>query len=686
MCKLHSKYLLVLSIILLSLPSISFGQRLQYFNGEYTIMDSVKGRAIYAFYEISEDSIQYQGNFSFNSDLILKEEAMRVSNVAIQGNFRRGIKRGRWEYEQSVYDVTLLGIKNLKVESHLDGEQFRIIGNYQDGRPHGVWQTQRNRIIESKPVGRSVTSSLRFQNGVATGQYSFDREIDGHQVSVQGSFDNEGFMDGAWNLQYYHNKREIIENRKYIKGFLTEILVVEIDSTNARDTLYDVVFYDVKDRLVALSSGIEDINYQKGERGFGVEFDNGYRDEDPERQCQRKGNEFLNEVFEIFDAKRSIIGVISEIYPPTINFTRRFKYIYPEEEIEKSKELLSLVSRSKSEVDSIISLPAIKLNRQRNDSTAMAYAFLEHADDVLARIQRVTDRIKSGYFDYINRDAFYKDGVPGLTNVFSLSYESGSRTRKFDIEYSQYITGPDSLVENLNQFYEELLGKIDVWTAWLNQKISVIQKEKEIQEIDQQIVDLLNKVNLMYVGQQKDTLLVSPTDVQAIIKGAAQQRSKLQREVFERFENELREDMIRDYATTEVLEQRLAKGKRIVDLTQAMVDVFMDLEKIDRMPASLDSAFTIYRENPFFDRMLESRIRTNIYNKGVERLLPEMRRELLRYRTGKELSEKVDEIKRLNQRMRELADSPNDDEDVKRLDRRMRRENVPDRIKRLLGL
>ncbi|TVQ76122.1 MAG: hypothetical protein EA358_10135 [Flavobacteriales bacterium] len=686
MLSIHKKSIFIICLLLLGLPFTSYSQRLLYFNGDYTIMDTVKGRAIYAYYAISDDSIQFQGSFRFNSDLLLKEEAMRVSNVEIQGNFSRGIKRGKWEYEQSVYDVTLLGIKNLRVESELNGEQFRVLGNYRNGRPHGTWQTQRSRIEASKAVGKSVTSSLSFQDGVATGNYEYERDIDGRKVTVKGSFDDNGFMNGEWNLQYFNEGLEFIENRNYTKGFLTDILVISVDSVNTRDTLYDLVFYDVKDRLTALYAGIDDLNFEIGEKGFGLDFDNGYRDEDPEQQCQQKGNQFLRDVFEIFDAKKSIIGVISEIHPPIINFTRRFKYIYPDEDIERAEDLLSRVSHSLKEVDSIISLPAIKLNRQRNDSTAMAYAFLEHAENVLVRIERAARRINTDFFDYNNRDIFFKDGVPGLTKTFNLKYDFNNRSRNFNVEYSRYIIGPDSLVENLDRFYQELQNKMSIWIAWVDEKISIIQKEKEIQEIDQQIVDLFNKLNLIYVGQKTDSLFVLPTDKGALIRGAAMQKSQLQREVFDRFENQLREDMVRDYATTESFEQRVTKGNRIIDLSQAMVDVFYDLEKIDRMPESLDSAFIIFRENPFFDRMLESRIRSNIYSKGVERLLPDMRRELLRFKTGAELREKVEEIKRLNERLIELANAPNEDEDVKRLDRRMRRENLPDRIKRLLGL
>lgn len=683
---IYKRFLFVNCILLLSFSYSLHSQSLRYYNGEFTIMDTVKGRAVFAYYDLSEDSIQYQGSFSFNSDLLIKEESMRVSNIAIQGNFARGLKRGKWEYEQSIYDVTLLGIKNLRVETQLDGEQFRIIGNYLNGKPNGLWQTQRNQIVESKIAGRTVTSSLNFKDGIASGNYEFEREINGQKVYVKGSFDNDGYMNGKWDLHYFYDETEIIENRNYVQGFLTHILVLTVDSTNTRDTLYDVALYDVKDRLTAIFSGLEDLDFKFGEVGFGVEFNNGYRDEDVELQSQQKGNQLLQDVFEIFDAKKSIIGMISEIHPPQINFTRRFRYVYPEDEIEQAVDLLKRVSHFRNEVDSVISLPAIKLNRQRNDSTALAYAFLEHAENVLTRIERVASLVNSDFFDYSNRSLFYKDGVPGLTDAFTLKYEFANRPKSFKVEYSQYLTGPDSLIENLDRFYQELNEKMVFWLAWIDQKISLIQEEKEIREIDQQIVDLMNKLNVIYAGQETDTLLTLPTDIGALIKGAAKQRSQLQREVFERFENQLREEMIRDYATTENFEQRILKGNRIIELTQVMASVFYDLDKIDRMPQSLDSVFTIYRENPFFDRPLESRIRGNIYSKGVERLLPEMRRELLRFRNGADLKAKVEEILRLNDRLIELAKASSDDEDVKRLDRRMRRENVPDRIKRLLGL
>ena len=102
------------------------------------------------------------------------------------------------------------------------------------------------------------------------------------------------------------------------------------------------------------------------------------------------------------------------------------------------------------------------------------------------------------------------------------------------------------------------------------------------------------------------------------------------------------------------------------------------------MPSSLDSAFTRYIPNPFFDRPAESRIKSHIYQRGAVRLF-EYYKELLKNASDHiEINERVEQIFRLRERLTELA--ARDDEETDRINKSLRRENVPERIKRILGL
>ncbi len=687
--KLKTKWLILLCVFTLS--NVLQAQRLQFYNGNFTVMDTVTGNATYAFYQIDEDSIQLQGEFDFLSDLYQEEDVLNVKKISIKGNFRRGVKRGNWEYEQSYYTVTLDRIRNLKLESTLNGMQLRITGNYLDGKANGVWQTKRIQVVDSKAQGSSVNSKLNFVNGVANGNFTYEMKVDGEPLSISGKFSQDGFMDGVWKMRYTRDSIIIQEERKYSDGILTELLKVEFYNEDKSDTVASVSFYDAKDRLVGILSKTEELNFKLGDKGFGVLFDNGYRRNDIRRRSQEEGNEFLKEVFRVFDAKKSVIGAVADPTPPTINFTRRFEYVYPENEdsiIDVIKPLLDIMSKR---VDTLLDNPTFDINRRTDTLLAKGYAFVRLAQDKVERSKEVIEKINNGDFRYTYRDNYYGKGVPGLNEADTLEYtvEGKKKTLVFQSDY--YVDSPDNLVENLYKFLRDVENQLNDKLKNVEGVIVERQKEEKIYEMDLALIKTFRQLSSIYgnVEALDDTAVAiqDPLDVEKFfLQDKSKQASPLQLALYERFVDNKKDELLTKYSAEEGYEEKLIIGEQLLDIMGALIDVNPLLYDIDQMPEQLDSAFTIYTENPFFDRMMESKILTNIYDKGVTRLLPYYIDELKRYRSGSDIRKRVDEIFALRNRLIELSETKEGDEDVRRLDRRLRRENVPDRIRRLLGL
>ncbi len=676
--------LLQLVVLMTSLGSVLNAQQIQYYNGDYTILDSIEGTAIYAFYQIDEDSIQYQGRFDFRSHLILKDRSMDIEKVVINGMFRRGLKRGTWEYEQSAYNVRFDEIKGLDLKTSLNGEQFKVIARYDNGMPIGRWETQRVKVKDSKPQGRSVNSSLQFKEGLANGPFNYAYAIGGVDVSATGRFSEDGFMDGKWRLLYLNPDDVLVEEtRLYQNGFLTDLLRI---NKATKDTLNEVSYVDVKDRLVALKVTPNEVNYRKGDKGFGLLFDNGYRKADVRRYAQVQGNDFLREVFGVYDVKHSIIGAISEPMPPVINFTRRFQFIYPETDDSIIAVLEPKLKQMADTMGSLIDNATFQLNKTTTDSLAKAYVLFQHAQNKVELVQNVINRIENGDFDFLYRDIYYEDGVPGLRDPDTLKYTINKREKTLVVEMVNAVTSPDDLLLNLQKYTDELNQMYLSWYNGIRGKLESLQKEEVVMEMDKAIVELSQKLTKRYSEVPQDSLIMAPSDLEFVMLDPNQGLSPLQREMFSVFTEEKRASLISDYAGESSYDRKIEHGEKIIGILRALIDVYPMLSEIDRMPKSLDSSFTRYTENPFFYRPMESKFLTNIYTKGVERLLPHMVNELKRFRTGEDIRTQVDEILALRKRLEELANSPDDDGDVKRLDRRMRRENVPDRIKRLLGL
>ncbi|MCH8546228.1 MAG: hypothetical protein LAT54_05805 [Cryomorphaceae bacterium] len=686
--KLKGKWLLLLCIF--ASVQVINAQQLQFYNGEFTVMDTVKGNATYAFYQISEDSVQLQGEFKFLSDLYQEENVLNVKKVSIQGNFRRGVKRGNWEYEQSYYTVTLNRIRNLNLESTLNGMQLKISGSYVNGKANGVWQTKRVQVVDNKPQGSSVNSRLNFVDGIASGNFSYDMKVNGEPLTITGKFSDNGFMDGLWKMRYTRDSITVIEERNYSDGILTDLIKIEFNEGKS-DTVASVSFIDAKDRLVGLLSKTESLNFKLGEKGFGVLFDNGYRRNDIRRRSQEDGNAFLEEVLKVFDAKKSVIGAVADPTPPTINFTRRFEYVYPENEdsiIDVMKPLLDNMSKH---VDTLLDNPTFDINRRTDTLLAKGYAFVRLAQDKVERSKEVIKKINEGEFQFTYRDSYYSKGVPGLNEADTLEYTVDGKKKILVFQSDYYVDSPDDLVDNIYKFLRDLDDQLNDKLKNVEGVIVERQKEQKIYEMDLALIKTFRKLSSIYgnVEALNDTVetIIDPMDVEMLFtKDKTKQASPLQLALYERFVDNKKDELLTKYSGEEDFEEKLKIGKQLLDMMNALIDVFPVLSEIDLMPEQLDSNFTIYTENPFFERKMESKILTNIYSKGVKVLLPHLVDELKLYRSGGDIRIKVEEIVALRKRLNELVDYPEDNQDVRRLDRRLRRENVPARIKRLLGL
>ncbi|MCC5918083.1 MAG: hypothetical protein JJU02_12245 [Cryomorphaceae bacterium] len=664
-----------------------FSQGLKYYNGPFTVLDSVEGRAVYAYYPIDEDSIQFQGRFSFSSRLLLAEEKSDVRQLLIDGGFSRGLKNGSWNYELGKFEVQLHEIRDLKLKASLEGIQFVIKGNYRNGIPSGQWQTIRFRVEDSKQVGHASNSEIFFEDGIAKGTFRFTKKDQHHDFLAQGDFDDNGFFHGSWLLEYIIDSVPYLEKRQYNHGFLVELELFSLEDGKIADTNYILSFTDVKDKLLELVISSDSANFRKGEKSFGIEFNSGYRLDDPRIEAQKQGNSFLKSVFEAYDVKKSIIGAIAEPRPPIIRFTTRFLYKYPEIEDSIINVILKKTEIFKSEIDTFLNNPSLTLNRNKTDSLSKSYAYFQYAKKKVQRIEDLATRIQDGEFDFVNRAIYYENGVPGFQNADTIKYDGANGKGGVIIqEYPLYLNSSDDLVLNLHAYLEHLQESSKKTINAVEVKISILQKESQIAELDKKIVHLSSLIESLYDLDEGDSVLVNVNDLLSTFLKRQNEKSVLGNEMYGILISKHYNRLISSYSNEEDFEKKVERGNFIVDLLNAFKVVHPKLREIDRMPSQLDSAFTHYKEHPFDYRMMESKFLTGIYSRGAERLLPHLIDELKRFQNGNDVINGVSEIFALRDRLIELSKTDEDDRDVKRLNTRLRRENVPERIKRLLGL
>jgi hypothetical protein len=435
------------TLLALMAPSLC-AQRLSAATKKVDLPTGYSGTEKYTYYLKNGKEVRH-GSYSFQSELVSQLEEGLVRNFEIKGVYRHGKKEQAWEYQEANLFVNIISLQNLKLQTSLDGLERRNVLRYKQGVPHGKWEIVRNSVIDSKRVGQSdVNAFMNFNNGIPSGQFSFDGRMEVGYLKSTGFFDDEGFMHGEWQLTFRTDSTNIRETRLYEHGLLTSIKATHRDST------VQLTFGDVVSQLEYLTeNGQATIGLSP--EGFGITFNNGYRTKDQRLTVQHKGNVFLKEALEKFTR---FIGKSDEMgaVPPEYPLTRRFVYPYADEEKAMVAVLAEEIAETRKYYSEYVEMPKFLINQQKSDSLAYFHAFLQKSIEKFDTLLVNLELFQEDFFVTQDRMQYYAAGVPGLQQPDTLRYTFINQ--KFIAAYLQglTITNPERLLGQFQEYFQKI--------------------------------------------------------------------------------------------------------------------------------------------------------------------------------------------------------------------------------------
>jgi hypothetical protein len=474
------------------------------------------------------------------------------------------------------------------------------------------------------------------------------------------------FFDGKLILRYFDDDEEVTETREYDNGFLISLKIQHPKNSKSIDIIYD-------DVLVRLKQVIRNNNldYKISSKGFGVEFNNGYQEQNIKLATQERGNKVLHQLFTSFDSflKTDTIGLIKN----TVPLTRRFQFVYPKEEDSLVAVLKNKANLYKTEIKNYVEDPKYILNKKKSDTLSYHYEFLKQALEKLDIVIEVTKKIENHYFDFLYRDYYYKDGVIGLNKVGTITYQQGNKSVSKEFNIGVFVDKPQNLLKQLETYTTSLYNRSKKYMEQSSTKILRFEKQEHIDQLDARIVYFSHKTDSLYNGYNilKDKKDYDKKDLPFCYK------------FYQEIRNRLIEDSNKLYIEKDIYDEKVEAGEELLCLFEALESHINSCEILHRFPNWVDEVFTVYQKNPFDERMFESKFLGNIERSGI-RLYQYYGEGILRSTSCREINENYEKLFKLQNRLKELSDENN--EETQRLNRALRRENVPARIERLLGL
>lgn len=652
----------------LFLPMAVLGQaKTKELKRDTTLLEYFEGTWIGKGYDTDTSFIPH-GEVSFSSKLIGSVQDQGIRKLDIKGAYFHGRRHGKWTIDQAEYVVDVQGLnrvrKQVGLRYDLTGVEEQVEQNFQAGVAQGSWQYSRHKIVDGNVSHSAKIGTLQFDRNVLVGLESNSKDYLDSRIRLT----EDGYLDGEIVLLYTakaHDQR-IREVRTYDNGFLLRLEKY----FETADMPYLVVQYD---DIVSMLDTVE--SHKKlniSEKGFGLWFDNGYSSSNEKYSAQGPGNSAIRSFIDQFMV--ILPDSSDEIRMPDFRFTRRFVFEYPEDDqlwFEKVKQLNDSLC---DQIEALRSSPGLRLYSEDSPNIRLALRYAEIAMDRCTNVRQLVKRHENDEFKYRSRDEYFKEGVLGLSapdSVTATTAAGDTLVGRFPFE--NLVAGPDDLFQRVYAYLNELSKLFKDVEALALQRIQRYSQQDVIDSLDSEIYFSEQRVDSLLAGLRKG---LSDSDFEQM---------SFQERVFMVLTRNQIAQQRKSYLQSEEFDDKLEAGKSVMCFNEFLINNANRVQQASQERKFVDSLFTIYEEHPFDTRLFESRILGNIREKGGKVLFREYERELLRANTCEEAQMALDRIEALQQLLRKIVRN-HESSEVIQLNRVLRRESVPARIERLLGL
>jgi hypothetical protein len=629
-----------------------------------TILGGFPGKLQYTLISNAEFDQIMQGPVGFNSDLrfLTISDDPVYDQLSFKGRFNKDQKDGEWVVSLNRFFLTKPTLQQsaiYRLNHQLDGIAFVHYQNYAAGKRNGIWKLYSKPFLSGRPGKESDIGRIELTNDTVRGSFYLKLE----ESELAGICNAGGFLDGELSLQYTDDGFLIKETRVYRDGFL-----MNLEKKNALvDTIMvSCVYDDVIRAKESMSLNEGDVRRIKDDRRYGLLFDHNYEEGDERIVIQKAGNSFLQAGID-----KLFFGdfLLKERETSFTGFhTARFRFNYHPNEQIFLDSCLSLATSLLTKIDSVLERPKFILRKSGSQNLTAIQFRLLHIKEKLVVIKNEVRLLQSDYFDFKDRELYYKEGILGLNSPDTIRYNFQGKEWKELFFTPFYIDAPQRVIQQLVAYGQYLEKEADGLIFSIQESLLSFEQQDVIDELEQRLAIAATKLEATYPsGLKNDPIPFA---------------DKMYQSVYERLIEPVQVKYLNNALS---LEEAVVAGNKMICLMNFLSDNRLIFDRIERLPKIWnDSVFTIYQDNPFDYRLFESKVLGGVQS-AANILLKHQANQMLNSKNCDSLLEDLGSIIKLEKRVMYLQQNYLN-ENVKLLDRSLRRERVPVRIIRMLEL
>lgn len=609
-----------------------------------------------------------QGKYVFESKVkkSFDIDTLTFSILNIDGDFNSNLMNGLWKINFKQFyldDFYIRGDKVLNVSHNVNGVDKILLLRFTSGKLNGTSELINRKIVNKNVISPKTALLLNFKQDTLVGSFA----INSDGVVVKGQTNSAGFFDKNIEFIYQKDGLEIKEKRLYDNGFLLELEKINL-KTN--EIITKIFYQDISNKLNAIKNKLQTENISISNKYFGVEFNSSYHSNDPKLLEQADANKLFEKHLMIIDSLNPINRGDHKI---VLKLTRRFYLNYDEDDNNDKQILVSEVKNFKEVLEAFINKPSFILRKKSSDTLNNQHILLSHIKTKVDIIDDVVSKINGGFFEFINRNSFYKNGINGLNQVDTIIFTNNNKQEKRSFIIEPLIVSPKDIQKNLSLYIKSLTEKADYTISNVKKSLTIYENQDIIDSLDLKIAsnqEATKQIFLQseyYLNLEKDKIPFS---------------YKLYQSIKERLIAPLESKYLKNSLSHE---ETIQLGNEINCYYDFLINNKEKLTQVGEMRERWDKKlFTVYRENPFDFRDLETKILGGVQN-ASNILLSSYGNQMLNAKNCDQFETDLNKIFLLNERVEYLVKNINS-QNVQLLNRTLRRERVANRIERILEL
>jgi hypothetical protein len=606
---------------------------------------------------VFEDNYGIQGEFVYRGELSdslslinggfnlkwREIEEDTLTTFKVNGNMKTSMPDGSWIWEQAGWDYKIEPGRTIHPTFNFSGLYEVWRGDFSEGLPNGTWTymygpPNMNRSSQRVPI-RIETN---YDKGLLVDNFKIVDQTKSTPILISGSCSKSGIAEGKWKFEYTLNDTPIIEERTYEEGILTHLIIT------SNNPLYSLEkrFERNNDFLKQLKDA-QSTTIRIGEKDF-------VSDEFTTTASELLSYYFNQHIHRAWQLKA--FPIVQNGKNPIF---KRFCFPLSKRELTLRDEITLQAREMRSNIDEVLHLGNILINRKRSVELDLSIAYLEKSLEQLTIIDSLIA------FSHLE-DFIYFDRVNG--ELKAALQEVNTKALAYPVNYdSEPITLPRIQVKRdiydffqlVHDFLNEVNTDISIHFQILKQNHIAIRQESEIKMLETQL--------------ENDWLLLD--SLYSNLAGTGEH-------IYTYWIRFYLSNKIKEYAQIEEYDRAMKNGNLLLNKMDSLVAWNNTIKSIDSIVVTIDDYYKQMAYNPYtgkYDISLPLKRRFATILKTS--IIPHISEDLLIHEKWDDFQVRYLRFVAFNEDIKRFA-LLNEKRDT-RLEKRLRKESNPEKFIRL---